>query len=312
METGLRAVHAFSWAQTEVEDIPEAPPEMVVPGALWRWRGEALRLDGPQALLPLGPAQGTDETRARAARALRRWLDLPAAPPDAAEPEPVRQGFTVTDGRQVWEVALVATGPGRAPLAVIAGGLPPRDRDLWVVESDIVARPETMPETLLCFTPGTLVLCAGGWQKVERITEGMRVQTRDNGLQPVARCAAQRISGARLRLMPELAPVLVRMGGEALAVSPDHRLLLRGPRAQALFGCDEVLAAARDLVDDRRARLLRGLPEVHYLHLALPGHEVILANGIETESCPPDADVAVAPARRLLSRAETALVAQAA
>lgn len=334
MDIGPRAVHAFSWAQVEVEDIAAAPLAMVVTGACWRWRGEALRLDGPQGLLPLGPAAGAAETRARAARALHRWLKTPApAPESALDPEPARQGFTVTDGRHAWEVALVATGAGRAPLAVVAGSLPPRARDLWVIDSHIVPEPETIPEALLCFTPGTMILCADGPRPIEAVTEGTLVQTRDNGCQPVLWRGARRIGGARLRLMPHLAPVRLAPGAlgpggpeRALMVSPDHRMLLRGARARALFGCDEVLAAARDLIDDRNVRVLRGLSEVRYLHLALPAHEVVLAEGAETESFLPD-DAAlralaederqrlpesILPARRLLSRAEAVLVAQAA
>lgn len=308
METGTGGIFALSWDQTRVEGIAAPPPDLVTPGAAWRWQGEALRLDGPQGLLPLGPRQDEAARRARAARALHRWLKRPL-PADTAEPEPPRQGFTVTDGRRLWEVALVPAVPGRAMLAVISGPLPPRGRDLWVVAADIVARTETPRPALLCFTPGTLILCADGWQRVEQIREGTRLQTRDNGCQPVRRCAGQRLGGARLRLMPEFAPVQLRMGGE-LVVSPDHRVLLQGARAQELFGCDEVLAAARDLIGTGIARPRHGLPEVHYLHLELDRHEVILANGVETETLLPDETAA--PARRLLSRAETALVAQAA
>lgn len=321
METGAGGIFAFSWAQVEVEDIPSPPLQLVTTGALWRWRGEALRLDGPQGLLPLGPPEGAAELRARAARGLRRWLKSPVTragkrpeqQAGEAEPAPLRQGLVVTDGHNAWEVTLVPAGPGRPPIAVIAGPLPPQMHDLWVVEADIVADSETMPDSLCCFTPGAMILCEGGWHRVENITEGMRVQTRDNGCQPVLRRVSQQLGGARLHLMPQLAPVRLRMGGGTLVVSPDHHVMLQGPRAQALFGCDEVLAAARDLVDDRNARILRGLPEVHYLHLALERHEVILANGIETESfLPGEAASFPLPARRLLNRAETALVARAA
>lgn len=321
MDRGSRAVHAFSWAQTDVEGTASAPFDMVEPGVVWRWRGEAVRLDGPQGLLPLGNARGADEIRARAARAVRRWLKH--APPQAVDEDdtPAGRGFTVTDGRRLWIVTLVETGTARPPLAVIAGDLPPRNRDLWVVQGDMAKSPEPVTAPMVCFTRGTLILCADGLRPVEDITPGMQVQTRDNGCQEVLRTASRRIGGARLQVEPALAPVRMRTDGGDITVSPDHRLLLRGPRALALFNCDEVLAAARDLVDGRHIRVLRGLGEVHYHHLLLPRHEIILANGIEAESllpsdaallgeatCSPDAT----PARRLLSRGEALIAAQAA
>ena len=70
-------------------------------------------------------------------------------------------------------------------------------------------------------------------------------------------------------------------------VSPDHRVLLRGAKARVLFNADEVLVAARDLVDDHRILPERGLREVTYIHLLLDAHNIIWANGMETESFHP-------------------------
>lgn len=321
MDRRFRAVHAFSWSQTEVEGVAAPPLDMVAVGAVWRWRGEALRLDGPQALLPLGPARGAEEIRIRAARAVRRWLKDASATEVDLDDTPAGPGFTVTDGRRAWVITLVDTAPNRPPVAVIAGGLPPKGRDLWVTQSETARVVQSDPAPMLCFTRGTLILCQGGWQPVEDITPGMQVQTRDNGCQPVIHVTSRRISGARLQVEPELAPVRLRRAEQELVVSPDHRILLRGPEARDLFNCDEVLAAARDLVDGKQVRILRGLSEVHYHHLALPRHEVILADGFEAESLLP-ADAALidptldlpdtAPARRILSRGEALIAARAA
>lgn len=321
MDRGSRAVHAFSWTQAEVEGTVSAPLGMVEPGVAWRWHGEALRLDGPPSLLPLGPARGADEIRTRAARAVRRWLKhAPVQVSDEGE-APAGRGFTVTDGRRAWVITLIETGATRPPVAVIAGELPPRNRDLWVVQGDMTKSLESGCAPMVCFTRGTLILCEDGLRPVEDITPGLRVQTRDNGCQEVMRSASCRIGGARLQVEPALAPVRIRADSGDITVSPDHRILLRGPRALALFNCDEVLAAARDLVDDRRTRVLRGLGEVHYHHLLLPRHEIIFANGIEAESLLPTEAVllgeaacshATDPARRLLSRGEALIAAQAA
>jgi hypothetical protein len=50
---------------------------------------------------------------------------------------------------------------------------------------------------------------------------------------------------------------------------------------------DEVLATARDLMNDRAIYVDRSMREVHYIHMLLPSHEVMFANGVESESSHP-------------------------
>jgi len=94
--------------------------------------------------------------------------------------------------------------------------------------------------------------------------------------------------------MPHLRPIRLLEGAldqgvpdAGLLVSPDHRMLLRGARAQALFNCDEVLVTARDLVNDRTVMVDRLSREVTYIHLLLPRHQIVFANNVETESFHP-------------------------
>jgi hypothetical protein len=280
----------------------------------WRWTGAAVRLDGPADILPLGDALGMAELRQRSARAVRHLLAAVAADVDRFDrvgvtPALSDGGFTVTNGRQVWTVALNDTAPGRPPLAVFPDGLAPRGTELWVVAiadrrpSDRV-RPAP-PGTMICFTPGTLISTETGPVPVEALSEGCRLQTKDNGCQPLLWIGRQHLSGARLHALPHLAPVRLRAGAldhrvaeAGLLVSPDHRLVLRGPRAQALFNTDEVLVAARDLINDGTIRVERGLRDLTYLHLLLPAHEILFANGVEAESFhPASADLSVMDAR---------------
>ena len=57
----------------------------------------------------------------------------------------------------------------------------------------------------------------------------------------------------------------------------------RGPRAQMLFGADEVLVAARHLLANPAVTRREG-GTVTYMHLMLDQHEVVYANGAATES----------------------------
>jgi hypothetical protein len=69
----------------------------------------------------------------------------------------------------------------------------------------------------------------------------------------------------------------------ALLVSPQHRLLVGGWRVKLLFGEDEVLVAAKDLVDGRFITR-EETTEVTYVHLLLAAHEILDAEGAAAES----------------------------
>lgn len=64
-------------------------------------------------------------------------------------------------------------------------------------------------------------------------------------------------------------------------------MLLQGPAAQALFNTPEVLVAAEDLLNDQTIVTDHTLREVTYVHIMLERHNVIWANGLETESFHP-------------------------
>ncbi len=102
------------------------------------------------------------------------------------------------------------------------------------------------------------------------------------------------MTGARLYAMPHLRPIRFRAGAlgngrpeEDLWVSPQHRMLLQGPAAAALFNAHEVLVAAEDLLNDQSVTVDVTAREVTYIHLLLDQHNIIFANGMETESFHP-------------------------
>lgn len=147
-----------------------------------------------------------------------------------------------------------------------------------------------------CFTPGTLIATDRGQRPVETLRRGDKVVTRDNGLRRIYWVGRRDLSLDDLRQVRSLQPVLVRAGalGEGcpardMLVSPNHRFL-RHP-APAPGGATrpetEVLVAARHLVDGRRLRRAETLG-VSYIHLLCDRHQVILANGVWTESFHPD------------------------
>jgi hypothetical protein len=69
-------------------------------------------------------------------------------------------------------------------------------------------------------------------------------------------------------------------------VSPQHRMLVSTARAEMLFGEAEVLVAAVHLVG--RPGITRArVAQVSYIHLLFDQHEIILADGVWTESFQP-------------------------
>jgi Ca2+-binding RTX toxin-like protein len=144
-----------------------------------------------------------------------------------------------------------------------------------------------------CFTPGTLIETKSGPVPVELLRVGHKVLTRDNGFQRIRWIGRRQLVRADLAANPALQPVLIRKGALGgglpsadMRVSPQHRMLLTGARADLLFGETEVLAAALHLVGQPGVERAP-CDSVTYLHLMFDAHEIILADGAWTESFHP-------------------------
>lgn len=151
---------------------------------------------------------------------------------------------------------------------------------------------------LACFTAGTRIETAEGLVAVEDLRCGMMIETMDHGLQPLRRVLRKRVAGKGA-----LTPVVIAAGvfGNArpLRLSPHHRMVVSGWRAELVTGEPEVLVAAGDLVDGIRVRREEAA-EVEYFHLLFDRHEIIFAEGAATESYHPFAGEAaeLSPALR--------------
>ena len=144
-----------------------------------------------------------------------------------------------------------------------------------------------------CFTMGAQILTDQGELAVEDLQPGHRVLTRDNGYQPIRWTGRRDLSHAELIVEPRFNPVHIARGAlgaglpvRDIMVSPQHRMLVTGPRAELLFGENEVLVAAKHLVGlpGIEQRVSRG---VSYLHILFDQHEIVRADGAWSESFQP-------------------------
>lgn len=302
MKTGTSGAFVISWAQTDLDGVAAAALDALAVGSIWRWSGTSVRVNGPQGPLLLEGAEGQANLRKRAALMVRRLMGSvidQTDDPGEAEPDTAGQGFVVTDGRSSYTVSLIEVAAPGTHLLMFLDEVPPVDTELWVVRKTVDATGSGASGSgasggVICFTPGTRILTADGGRLVEDLRPGDRLQTKDDGAQAILWIGSRKMTGARLYAMPHLRPVRIRAGALGvdipdgdLIVSPQHRLVVQGRAAQALFNVSEVLMAAQDMINDRSITVDHALREVTYIHLFLERHQIVWANGVETESFHP-------------------------
>lgn len=145
-----------------------------------------------------------------------------------------------------------------------------------------------------CFTPGTGILTPTGERRVEELHVGDLVETLHHGAQPVRWIGVCHVTPDRLRQHAAFRPIRIRKDAfgtgcpkRDMLVSPQHRILLRGWQSELMLGENEILSAARHLVNDRSVLVDFALAEVTYLHLQFDAHEIVFSDGLATESFNP-------------------------
>lgn len=146
---------------------------------------------------------------------------------------------------------------------------------------------------IACFTPGTKVATVKGEILVEQLVAGDKVVTRDNGVQEIRWAGKKKIDWRIMTAYPHLKPVLVRQGSlgndlpeRDLMISPNHRVLVANERTALQFDEPEVLVAAKHLIGGLAVRSIDSIGTT-YIHFLFDRHEVVLSDGIWTESFQP-------------------------
>ena len=170
-------------------------------------------------------------------------------------------------------------------------GLPPLSRFTFRIDVNLNT-PLTLPDFVPCFASGTRIVTRRGAVAVESIVPGDTVVATDGRQHKVLWVGSKTINLAELcddhyrKLVP------VRISAEAmgarpphhdLVVSQQHRILLRHPLTDAVFGMDECLVPAVAMVG-YMAEFATDITHVTYHHILCAEHVTLLANGIEAES----------------------------
>ncbi|CUH45451.1 Hint domain-containing protein [Ruegeria atlantica] len=160
---------------------------------------------------------------------------------------------------------------------------------------------------LVCFARGTMIATANGERPVESLRVGDHVLTDDGRNEEIRWIGSREVKKRELEADPSLSPV--RISAEAfgknlpkndLLVSQQHRIKLQDANADLLFGSGSVLVPAKGLVNGSNITFEKEIAEIEYFHIAFDEHEVLLTNGLPTESFHPgptylsSADVAAA------------------
>ena len=164
--------------------------------------------------------------------------------------------------------------------------------DLGTVSGVMSIRANDISTGVPCFCRGTQIATPFGELPVESLKVGDLVNTIDHGIQKVRWIGAKIVSSLQLEQQQNLAPIRIRAGAlgsnipkHDLFVSPQHRILVRSRIVGRMFaGEKDVLVAAKHLVLVEGVDITCDLNEVEYFHIMFDHHEIIFANGVETES----------------------------
>lgn len=161
-------------------------------------------------------------------------------------------------------------------------------------DGNTIGRSEfTNIESIVCFTPGTLIATPKGEVAVENLRVGDKVITRDNGIQDIRWMGAKQMGWHDFAANPHLRPVMVKAGSlgnglpeRDMMLSPNHRVLVANDRTALYFDEHEVLVAAKHLIGGQGIRQVDSVG-TSYIHFMFDQHEVVLSNGAWTESFQP-------------------------
>ncbi|WP_299353093.1 Hint domain-containing protein [uncultured Shimia sp.] len=176
-------------------------------------------------------------------------------------------------------------------LAFLDGDIPPLNTTLTI--NGIVENDNWIPtDTVVpCFAGETLIDTPEGPRSIDDLKVGDLVLTMDSGAQPIRWIGCRDVQQSELAINPKLRPIQVMAGAlghglpkRDLTLSPQHRVLVRSPIAQRIFGEQETLIAAKKLTEIPGIFVDEQAQSVSYYHMLFDKHGIVFSEGAPTES----------------------------
>ncbi len=149
------------------------------------------------------------------------------------------------------------------------------------------------PDVFICFCGGTDILTPAGYRKVETLQIGDLVLKDQGEAKPILWIGCTDVSIAEMRRTPERRPIRIAahaiergVPSSDLYVSAQHRIVLDSWATEFLFGEEDVMVAAKHLVGIM-AETVMPTAAVTYYHLLLEDHDMVISNGLASESLQP-------------------------
>lgn len=149
------------------------------------------------------------------------------------------------------------------------------------------------PPVFICFCGGTGISTPTGYRKVEMLRIGDLVLNDQGETRPIVWIGHTVVSRYEMINAPERRPI--RIAAHAiepgvpfsdLYVSAQHRVVLGHSASELLFGEQSVMVAAKHLVGSIADRVMPDAA-VAYYHILLEDHDMLISNGMATESLQP-------------------------
>lgn len=153
---------------------------------------------------------------------------------------------------------------------------------------------QTPPDSgvIPCFLSGTRIATRTGQKLVEDLVAGDEVECSHGGFARLKWVGSVKI--AITSRSTQHAPIRIPRGAMGLGVpsrdlivSPNHRILMSSPENELYFSEPEVLIAAKHLVGWQGIRVDHSIKHVTYHHLLFDEHQIIISEGLLTESFHP-------------------------
>ncbi len=151
----------------------------------------------------------------------------------------------------------------------------------------------TTKTVVVCFANGSWIATPAGERRVETLKVGDLVVTADGDIRPIRWIGARTATISEMLLKKELRPIVIPAGAlgpnlphSDLRLSRQHRLAVEGWQVEMLFGAERALVRAGHLSG---AGINSVLPKeaVTYYHILLDQHDMLVANGLASESFQP-------------------------